>query len=134
MAGKRKKITGVIYSDLGQASSFMALDWVRERLLGKLGFSPYPATLNLRLESENDKAVWREIRTQMAGIEIISPDPSFCRARCFLVEIEGTVKGAVLLPDVEGYPADKIEVVAPVRLKDALRVQDGAKIGLEFMD
>lgn len=111
----------------------MALDWVREGLREKLGFSPYPATLNLRPESENDKAVWREVR-KMRGIDIIPPDPSFCLARCFAVEIEEEYKGAVLLPDVEGYPADKIEVVAPVRLKDALRVQDGAKITLAFMD
>ena len=132
--GERKKLTGVVFTDLGQASSFMALEWVQQSLREGLGFSPYPATLNLQLESENEMALWQEVKSQMAGIEIVSPDPSFCQARCFLVEIEGRVKGAVLLPGVEGYPVDKIEVIAPVRLKDALRLRDGEKVTLEFRD
>ena len=111
----------------------MALDWVQKALREGLGFSPYPATLNLKLESEKDITVWQEVQRQMPGLDIISPDPSFCQARCFLVEIEGRYKGAVLLPGVEGYTADKIEVLAPVRLKDQLRVRDGEQITLEFM-
>jgi len=130
MVGKR--ITGVIFSDLGQASSFMALDWVQKALRDGLGFSPFPATLNLRLESDQAMAVWQEVKSEMRGIDIIPPDPSFCKARCFLVEIEGKQKGAVLLPEVEGYPANKVEVIAPVRLKDELRVRDGGRITLEF--
>ena len=130
MVGKR--ITGVIFSDLGQASSFMALDWVQKALRDGLGFSPFPATLNLRLESDQAMAVWQEVKSEMRGIDIIPPDPSFCKARCFLVEIEGKQKGAVLLPEVEGYPANKVEVIAPVRLKDELRVRDGEQITLEF--
>jgi len=132
MVGKR--ITGVIFSDLGQASSFMALDWVQKALRDGLGFSPFPATLNLRLESDQAMAVWQEVKSEMRGIDIIPPDPSFCKARCFLVEIEGKQKGAVLLPEVEGYPANKVEVIAPVRLKDELRVRDGGQITLEFAD
>ena len=129
-----RKITGVIFSDLGKAGSFMSLEWVQKSLREGLGFSPYPATLNLRLESENEMAVWREVKREISGLSITSPDPSFCQARFFLVDIGGEVKGAVLLPGVEGYPADKIEVIAPVRLKDALRLRDGEKITLEFKD
>lgn len=124
----------MIFTDLGQASSFMSLDWVQNALREGLGFSPYPATLNLKLESEKEMAVWREVQNQTAGIDIISPDPSFCQARCFVVKIEGIYKGAVLLPGVEGYPADKIEVIAPVRLKDELHVRDGERLTLEFTD
>lgn len=112
----------------------MALDWAQKALREALGFSPYPATLNLRLESEKEIAAWREIRRQMTGAAIVSPDPSFCQARCFMVEIEGKHKGAVLLPAVEGYPADKLEVIAPVRLKDELQLRDGDRLTLEFED
>ena len=128
------KITGVIFTDLGRGAAFMALEWVQQSLREGLGFVPYPATLNLRPESESEIAAWREVKKEMSGISITSPDPLFCQARCFLVDIEGQVKGAVLLPGVEGYPVDKIEVIAPVRLKDALRLRDGEKITLEFKD
>ncbi len=119
----------------------MALEWVQRALRERIGFSPYPATLNVRLESADQMAVWRDVQRQVKGIQVTPPDSSFCQARCFLVEIEGLPagrqgkqKGAVLLPEVEGYPADKIEVIAPVRLKDELQVRDGDRITLEFAD
>ncbi len=128
-----RRITGVVFSDLGRASSFMGLEWVQRVLEEKLGFVPYPATLNVRLISEEEIAVWEEVKRQVRGVDIPSPDPSFCQARCFLVEIEGKRRGAVLLPEVEGYPPNKIELIAPVRLKDELRLQDGDSISLEFL-
>ncbi len=42
------RMTGVIFSDLGLASSFMSLDWVQLALQQSLGFAPFPATLNVR--------------------------------------------------------------------------------------
>ena len=130
----QRKITGVVFSDLGHGASFMALDWVQKSLHNILGFSPYPGPLNLRLETERAMKIWQEIRAQSRGIPIVAADPSFCQARCFPVEIEGRHRGAVIVPEVEGYPADKIEVVAPVRLKDELKLADGGRVTIEFRD
>ena len=119
----------------------MSLEWVQKVLRDKLGFVPYPATLNLRVGSEKEMAVWREIRRTTKGTDVPPPQASFCHARCYSVEIQcppgnkhGKLRAAVLVPEVEGYPPDKIEVIAPVRLKDELRVRDGDRITLEFVD
>jgi riboflavin kinase, archaea type len=117
----------------------MALDWVQQALKKSLGFSPYPATLNLKLESEDDVGAWQKIRREVRTIDIPPTDGGFCNAQLFCVEIirpgsdgERRLQGAVLLPDVQGYPADKIEVIAPMRLKNELQVQDGDQLTLEF--
>jgi CTP-dependent riboflavin kinase len=112
----------------------MSLDWVQQILRETLGFFPYPATLNVRLESEDEIEIWRQLRKEMTSIEVSPPEASFCRARCFRVRIERKLGGAVLLPDVRNYPKDKIEVIAPVRLKEALQVGDGERITLEFIE
>lgn len=109
----------------------MGLAWVQQSLRARLGFSPFPATLNLRLESE-EEAAWREVKREIAGIDLPPPDASFCRARCFLVDIEGRQRGAVIVPEVDDYPSNKIEVIASVRLKDELPVRDGDRVTLEF--
>ena len=130
---ERRKITGVVFTDLGQGASFMALDWVQESLRKSLGFAPYPGTLNLRLETDEALECWREVR-ERSGIEIVSQDRAHCHARCFLVKIEGRHRGAVVLPEVANYPEDKIEVIAPVRLKDELALKDGERVTIEFVD
>jgi CTP-dependent riboflavin kinase len=64
----------------------------------------------------------------------------FCSARLYLVSLQRLVggdervNGAVLFPAVADYPDDKIEIVAPVQLKEALGVKDGDCLVLEFND
>ena len=129
----QRKITGVVFSDLGRAAAFMSVERVQRTFSEKLGFVPYPGTLNLRLKTDEAMASWQEARARR-GIEIASEDPAHCHARCFLVEIEGKRRGAVILPEVEGYPSDKVELIAPVRLKDELGVKDGERVTIEFVD
>lgn len=137
---KQSTVSGVIFSDLGKASSFMALDWVQQALWKALGFAPYPATLNLRPLTEADASMWRIIQKEIKGIELPPTDSGFCSARLFRVRITRPlptaidgVNGGVLLPHVADYPEDKIEVVAPVRLKETFDVNDGDQLILEFI-
>jgi CTP-dependent riboflavin kinase len=134
-----RKVTGVVFSDMAQGASFMALEWVRRVLREKLGFSPYAGTLNLRLESTRELSEWRNILESIEGIDIPSPDPSFCRSRCFMARLGNFSEGlderlrvAVLVPQVPGYPADKIEIVASCHIKESLHVRDGDRLTLEF--
>jgi CTP-dependent riboflavin kinase len=135
-----RKITGVIFSDLGQASSFMALDYVQQALNKCLGYFPFPATLNVRPKAAQDAEVWQRIQTDVEGVPLPSAAGGFCRARLYRVAIGRPGSGAadrmdaaVLLPEVVDYPKDKIEIVAPVRLKEAFTVQDGDQLTLEFI-
>ena len=135
-----RRIQGVIFSDLGQASRFMALNWVQEALRERLGFAPYPATLNVRPLTPQDARLWEEIQREIAALPLAPLESGFCSAGLYFVSIrrlagsEATVRGAVLLPAVVDYPKDKIEIVTRVRVKDALSVKDGDRLILEFDD
>lgn len=133
-----ERLTGVIFSDLGQASSFMALDWVQDLLNQRLGYHPFPATLNIRPRDAVDGQIWRSVKMGHAGTPLTVAADGHCGARLYRVaicrEANGmTVDGAVLLPEVDDYPPDKIEIVAPVRLKDHFQVNDGDQLTVEFL-
>ena len=137
---EEKKITGIIFTDLGQAGSFMSLDWVQRTLKEKVGFAPYAGTLNLRITSPQVIARWKDLRQSIKGVDIPPPESSFCRARCFparidMVSRDGEDKRdvAVLFPEVEDYPVDKLEVIAPFHIKKSFRVEDGDSLTLEFI-
>jgi CTP-dependent riboflavin kinase len=116
----------------------MALDWVQEALQKSLGFSPFPATLNLRPRAQEDVQVWEAVQNESGGIPLPPVNGGFCSARLYRVRIQrpagssDRVNGAVLLPDVKDYPKDKIEIIAPMRLKEAFGVEDGDQLILEF--
>lgn len=116
----------------------MALDWVQEALQKSLGFSAFPATLNLRPRAQEDVRVWEAVQNESGSIALPPVNGGFCSARLYRVHIHppagssNQVDGAVLLPDVKDYPKDKIEIIAPMRLKEALGVEDGDQLTLEF--
>jgi len=132
-------MTGIIFSDLGQASLFMALDWVQNLLNERLGYQPFPATLNVRPKGAEDAQVWRRVQRDHAGRPLTLAADGHCGAKLYRVEIYAAangvkVGGAILLPEVKDYPHDKIEIVAPMRLKDHFRVHDGDQLTLEFLN
>lgn len=134
-------MTGIVFSDLGQAASFMALDWVQDLLQERLGYHPFPATLNVRPRSAEDVLVWQRARDGHGGVPLTQAEAGHCGARLFRIEIQGPaggagdkVDGAILLPEVKDYPTDKIEIVAPMRLKDRLGISDGDALTLEFLN
>jgi riboflavin kinase, archaea type len=135
------RMTGVIFSDLGVASSFMALDWVQNALRDALGFTAFPATLNVRPKAAADAETWRRERTEFPGLPLEKSPGGFCSARLYPINVgrdqapnELAVRGAVLVPEIDNYPSDKLEIVAPMRLKDELRVRDGDELTLEFLN
>jgi CTP-dependent riboflavin kinase len=122
-------LTGIIVSGVKQAAYFTQLDWVQEQCLNKLGFKPYPGTLNLQIPKESLSIV--EALQKEEGVDLIPPDPQFCAGKAFPVVV-GKVRGAIIIPDedVRVHGNNIIEVMAPLRLKEALDVDDGDSLKL----
>lgn len=118
----------------------MTLEWVQQILRERLGFTPYAGTLNLRLSSDKEVTLWTDLRRSIKGVDIPPPQPSFCRARCLLARIEGLpqdgtegLEVAVLVPEADHYPDNKIEVIAPFHIKESLHIHDGDRLTLQFI-
>ena len=122
-------LKGKIVSGARQAAFFTQLDWVQEQLEEKFGFRPYPGTLNLEIESEYVAVI--ETLQHEKLVELIPPDPKFCVARTISATVGG-IEGIVIIPeaDVNIHAANIVEVMAPVKVKDALDVKDGDRLEL----
>jgi CTP-dependent riboflavin kinase len=122
---KQLVITGKIISGAGEGAYFTQIDWVQQQCEAKLGFKPYPGTLNLEI-SEEYLSIVKSLDQKKTGIELISPDPNFCNARIFPVSL-GDISGAIILPEekVRVHPKNIIEIIAPLSIKAYLNVKDG---------
>ncbi|MCL4294987.1 MAG: HAD-IA family hydrolase [Anaerolineae bacterium] len=122
-------LTGQVVTGLGQGASFTQLDWVRSQFVTKLGLDPHPGTLNLHLRHPGDLTQWVGLKGQ-AGCPIVPPDPAWCEARGYPVRIAGRLPGAIILPDVPGYPQAQIEVIAALPVRQELGLTDGDSLSL----
>lgn len=122
-----KKLKGRIVSGLGQGDYFTQLDWVRKQFKEKMGFDPYPGTLNLKLDKSNEKQ-YQEI-LKGGGKDIVPPSKEFCNSKSYEIDLAG-IKAAIIIPCVPSYPQDIVEIMAPLKVKEKLKVKDGDE--LEF--
>ena len=130
---KELVIKGKIISGAGEGAYFTQIGWVQQQCVEKLGFKPYPGTLNLEISDEFLPAI-RSL-DQKEAIELISPDPKFCNAMVFQVSL-GEISGAIILPEekVRIHPENIIEIIAPLKLKAALKVNDGDSLKITIFD
>lgn len=117
--------SGKIVSGKGEGASFVQLPWVRNQIVHKIGFTPYPGTFNLKISDEAGRGAVEKMRGSMPkAIEIIPPGGSGCSGSCFVAKIEETVDAAVIIPSEGGY-GDILEFLAAMHVKSLLRLSDG---------
>ncbi len=118
------EISGTIESGAGKGAYFTQVDWVVQQCREKLDLTPYPGTLNVRIEEETVQGLTEFLR--MGDAELIPEDPSFCAARVKKVTVNG-IPAAVVLPEEEARIHDKrtIELIAACCLKKRLGLRDG---------
>jgi HAD superfamily hydrolase (TIGR01509 family) len=122
-------ITGRVVSGARKAAEFTRLGWVEAQCFEKLGFNPYPGTLNIQLLPESASAF--NALEKNASCELIPPDPSFCTAKIIPICLE-SLEAALVIPseDVRTHGKDVLEVIAPVCIRKTLGLGDGDEVTL----
>ena len=128
-------LEGVLFTGLGEGAYYVTREGYRRQFIEKLGFDPYPGTLNLKLTTEYDLKTRSELETY-AAIEIEgfkSRSRSFGAVKCYPAIINNKVKGAVVSALRSHYNSSVIEVIAPTFLRSQLKLKDGNKVKVEIL-
>jgi riboflavin kinase len=123
---KKIKFSGKVLSGRGEGEKFLELPWVKRQIEEKLGFTPYHGTLNIRLSEKSAKQ--RKLLEKAASLKVCPPE-GYCPGKIFKASI-GTVKCAVVLPEVAGYPENVLEIIALVNLREKLQLADEDEIAV----
>jgi riboflavin kinase len=128
-------LEGTVFTGLGEGAYYISLEPYRKQFMEKLGFDPYPGTLNLKLTTDYDIKARSELEAYPAvGVEgFKSENRSFGQVKCYPVIVENKVKGALISALRGHYDASVIEVIAPVFLRKHLKLKDGHKVKVEVL-
>lgn len=124
---------GEVVTGLDEGAYYVSRKGYKEQFLKKLGFDPFPGTLNLRLHPS--KAwVRRELETYPAitidGFK--SGKRTFGKVKCFPATINDSVEGAVALIDRTHHDDSVIELIAPLNLRSRLDLKEGSKVKVKI--
>lgn len=127
------ELVGTLFTGLGEGQYYIVQNGYSDQFKERLGFVPFPGTLNLNLNDQS--TVLRRKFIEHKGIEIkgfTSEDRTFGGGKCFHAKIEDK-DGAVIIPDRTHYPEDILEMLSPVNLRETLKIRDGDEITITVM-
>jgi len=124
-------LSGNIITGLGEGQYYISLDGYRTQFIEKLGFDPYPGTLNVRLDT-NSIEIRKKIAQSIKISGFTDQNRTFGKGSCFRIRISD-IEGAVITPERTHYPEDIIEIIAPVNLRNHLELKDGYNINVEVI-
>ena len=125
---------GVVFSGLSEGSYYMSLEGYRKQFRSKLGFDPYPGTLNLRIGKEDLGE--RKLLESFPHIYIegfANAQRSYGPAKCFKSIVNDRISSAIVLPIRAHYGEDVVEIIAPQRLRQRLRLRDGDTVKVRVL-
>ena len=126
---------GTVVSGMGEGAYYMSLDGYRKQFKDKLGFEPYPGTLNVKLIDQIFMNARREIgRYPSVFINGFSDNlRTYGWVKCYKANInKGAVNNAAaLVLERTHYDDSMLEIIAPICLKQAIGIQNGDRISIK---
>ncbi|MEK6920644.1 MAG: DUF120 domain-containing protein, partial [Nanoarchaeota archaeon] len=94
-----------------------------------LGFVPYLGTMNLAVD-KNTAEHFLATKKQLYIVGFQTKERTFGGLKCYPVFIGKKVAGAVIVPDRTAHTLETIELIAPIYLRDQLKVENGKEVVL----
>lgn len=128
-------LEGDLFTGIGEGAYYITQEKYRKQFIEKMGFDPYPGTLNLKLTTEYDVKTRAELESYPA-IELegfSNGGRTFGPVKCYPAMINNRVKGALVFALRSHYNSSVLEIVAPIFLRSHLKLKDGNKVKVEVI-
>ena len=125
-------ISGRVLTGLGEGAYYVHLDGYRRQFRAKLGFDPFPGTLNVQLLTDADVSEFQMLKAT-PGVEIegfVMGNRTFGPVICYPATLDAKLEAAILLIQRTHHERNVIEVIAPVNLREQLHLNDGDSVTL----
>lgn len=138
-AGSGLTLSGTITTGMGEGRHYISLPGYDRQFESKLGYSPFPGTLNVDLDEASVRS--RPELSAQASVPIDSwaeGDRTFGAATCYPARLEADGRSYepthVIVPDRTHHDEAKLELIAPEKLRDALALDDGDTVSIHLVE
>lgn len=122
------ELDGIVVSGLGEGQYYISIDGYVSQFQEKLGFKPFPGTLNVKVKEH-----CLDLRKRIDELPFIKINGfsdgkrTYGASDCYSVEIGG-ISGFIIVPERTHHKTDLLEIIAPVKMREALNLKDGDEV------
>lgn len=134
-SSKQLEFEGTIVSGMGEGSYYMSLSGYKKQFASKLGFDPYPGTLNVKLSDPAYVDAKRQLE-RYPGVRIdgfSDGKRTYGWVKCYAARINNKIDGAVLILERTHHDESIIEVISPVKIMDAADAGYGDRVRISIV-
>ena len=140
----RVELVGILVSGMGEGAYYMTLDGYRTQFKSKIGYVPFPGTLNIRLSTRGAREAARRLRAERTGgVSIRSFSDgrrTYGSARCFHALLRVPARGEdvripcdLIVLERTHHGVSIIELISDVCLRESAGIEDGSELVVEVL-
>ena len=128
----RVELKGTLVSGMGEGAYYMGLKGYTKQFQSKIGYVPYPGTLNVRLDQKVHQQAIKQFET-LDGIKIKSFSDgkrTYGWVKCFAAKLDNTTKCELIILERTHHDDSIIELISKSRLRKTAKLKDGSKVSI----
>jgi len=128
------ELKGTLVSGMGEGAYYMSLKGYTNQFKSKIGYIPFPGTLNVRL----DKKVHQEAIKQFESLDGIliksfsDGKRTYGWVKCFPAKLNQSINCQLIILERTHHDDSIIELISKVCIRKSGRLKDGSKVTIKI--
>ena len=128
------ELKGILVSGMGEGAYYMALKGYTKQFKSKIGYVPFPGTLNVRLDQKTHQEAIKQFET-LEGIKIKSFSDgkrTYGWVKCFPAKLNNTISCELIMLERTHHDDSIIELISKTCMRKTGKLKDGSKVSIKI--
>jgi riboflavin kinase len=127
-------LTGTLVSGMGEGAYYMGLKGYTKQFKSKIGYVPFPGTLNVRL----DKKIHQESIKQFETLDGVKLDGfsdgkrTYGWVKCFSAKLNNSINCELIILERTHHDDSVIELISKTCLRNNTKLKDDSKVSIKI--
>jgi riboflavin kinase len=128
------ELKGTLVSGMGEGAYYMGLKGYTKQFQSKIGYVPFPGTLNVRLDQKIHQEAIKQFET-LDGIKINSFSDgkrTYGWVKCFPAKLNNSANCELIMLERTHHDDSIIELISKSCLRKTAKLKDGSKVSIKI--
>jgi len=129
------KLKGTLVSGMGEGAYYMGLKGYTKQFQSKIGYIPFPGTLNVKLDQKIHQEAIKQFET-LNGVKIKSFSDgkrTYGWVKCFSAKLNNSTHCELIILERTHHDDSIIELISKSCLRKTAKLKDGSKVLIEIL-
>lgn len=128
------ELEGTLVSGMGEGAYYMGLKGYTKQFKSKIGYVPYPGTLNVRLDKKIHQEAIKQFET-LNGVKIKSFSDgkrTYGWVKCFTAKLDNSINCELIILERTHHDDSIIELISKSSMRKTAKLKDGSKVSIKI--